>query len=104
MYHYFYYEISPKLIGSYLLEKLIKNARYLIFTIFSQIPGPSLMKRSKKDKDSVSYICEDSSSSGESSNKDNISKEGINKKFYNPCTLKLAGTNNLFNINTVDPA
>nr|XP_034299375.1 uncharacterized protein LOC105334630 isoform X2 [Crassostrea gigas] len=43
----------------------------------SEIPGPSLMKRSKKDKfESVSYICEDTVSSGESSYKDdNISQE-----------------------------
>lgn len=48
------------------------------------------MKRSKKDKfESVSYICEDSVSSGESSYKDdNISQEGISKKFNNPCTNK----------------
>lgn len=48
------------------------------------------MKRSKKDKfESVSYICEDSVSSGESSYKDdNISQEGITKKFNNPCRNK----------------
>ncbi|XP_065942405.1 uncharacterized protein [Magallana gigas] len=42
----------------------------------SEVPGPSRMKRSKKNKfDSVSYICEDNSSEEESSNNDNISKE-----------------------------
>lgn len=53
--------------------------------MFSKIPGPSLMKSSKRKKyDHVSYICEDISSSEEdSSNKDNISKEGntCNKNF-----------------------
>lgn len=55
------------------------------------------MKRSKKNEfDSVSYICEDNSSEEESSNNDNISKEGNYKKFWNPCTFRHAGTSNFY--------